>query len=336
MSSPFTLTIDWLAFTLPNTSARETMEVLGGDWTKAEGSFRRYPISWITASSGRRIGKLGTGALRDPREVHVDLSAGIVAPWPHDKVRAVLQWVLNNGGHLTRIDCALDDRASCVPLSTIRHAIEGGQCVTRAEQMQHIASQSIHKRTVSGETIYLGSPYSQTFLRIYDKRLELQAKERAEWQEYGIRWELELKKDRAQLCGQALMALEEANWIEFIVGVLRSYVDFRDTQRDEDEEYRYRAPLLDWWAMLTDGFRKARLVVEKEPQTLEGVKRWVSASLAPMLAVVCVAEPDGQAWLNRQMNAGVDRWKERHRRLLQNRPRNGHKAKPGPNESNGA
>lgn len=336
MSSPFTLTIDWLAFTLPNTSARETMEVLGGDWTKAEGSFRRYPISWITASSGRGIGKLGTGALRDPREVHVDLSAGIVAPWPHDKVRAVLQWVLNNGGHLTRIDCALDDRASCVPLSTIRHAIEGGQCVTRAEQMQHIASQSIHKRTVSGETIYLGSPYSQTFLRIYDKRLELQAKERAEWQEYGIRWELELKKDRAQLCGQALMALEEANWIEFIVGVLRSYVDFRDTQRDEDEEYRYRAPLLDWWAMLTDGFRKARLVVEKEPQTLEGVKRWVSASLAPMLAVVCVAEPDGQAWLNRQMNAGVDRWKERHRRLLQNRPRNGHKAKPGPNESNGA
>lgn len=336
MSSPFTLTIDWLAFTVPHTSAHETMQMLGGDWTKAEGSFRRYPISWITASSGRGIGKLGTGALRDPREVHVDLSAGIVAPWPHDKVRAVLQWVLNNGGHLTRIDCALDDRASCVALSTIRHAIEGGQCVTRAEQMQHIASQSIHKRTVSGETIYLGSPYSQTFLRIYDKRLELQAKERAEWQEYGIRWELELKKDRAQLCGQALMALEEANWIEFIVGVLRSYVDFRDTHRDEDEEYRYRAPLLDWWAMLTDGFRKARLVVEKEPQTLEGVKRWVSTSLAPMLAVVCVAEPDGQAWLNRQMNAGVDRWKDRHRRLLQNRPRNGDKAKPGPNESNGS
>lgn len=248
----------------------------------------------------------------------------------------MLQWVLNNGGHLTRIDCALDDRAACVSLATIRHAIEGGQCVTRADQMQHIASQSIHKQTVSGETIYLGSPYSQTFLRIYDKRLELQSKAREDWQEYGIRWELELKKDRAQLCGQALTALEESDWIEFMVGVLRSYVDFRDTQRDEEEEYRYRAPLLGWWEQLTNGFRKAQLVVDKEPQTLAKIKGWVTKSLAPMLAVVCVAEPDGQAWLNRQINAGVDRWKDRHRRLLQTRPGNEHKAKPGLNESNGS
>ena len=35
MTSPFSLTIDWFAFTLPTASARETMEVLGGDWTKA-------------------------------------------------------------------------------------------------------------------------------------------------------------------------------------------------------------------------------------------------------------------------------------------------------------
>ena len=36
MSSPFTLTIDWLAFTLPSGSARDTMQMLGGDWTKSE------------------------------------------------------------------------------------------------------------------------------------------------------------------------------------------------------------------------------------------------------------------------------------------------------------
>ena len=168
MSSPFTLTIDWLAFTLPSGSARDTMEIVGGDWTKSDIGFRGYPVSWITTSASRGVGKLGTGAHRAPLEVHVDLSAGIVAPWPIGKVRTVLQWILKQDGHLTRLDCALDDRNSCVSLSTIRYAIEAGQCVTRADRMQRISSSSIHNATPSGETLYLGSPQSQTLLRVYD------------------------------------------------------------------------------------------------------------------------------------------------------------------------
>ena len=98
-----------------------------------------------------------------------------------------------------------------MPLTTIRHAIQADQYVTRAERIQRISSGSIDKGTPSGETIYLGSPQSQTLLRVYDKRLESQAKQREDWQDYGIRWELELKKDRAQVCGQVLSYLEEAD-----------------------------------------------------------------------------------------------------------------------------
>lgn len=103
---------------------------------------------------------------------------------------------MKHDGHLTRLDLALDDRNSCVPLSTIKQTIEVGQGVTRAERLQSISSSSIHKATPSGETLYLGSPQSQTMLRIYAKRLESQAKQRVDWKCYGIRWELELKKDR--------------------------------------------------------------------------------------------------------------------------------------------
>ena len=316
MSSPFTLTIDWLAFTLPSGSAQDTMQLVGGESTKSESGFRGYPVSWITASASRGVGKLGTRAPRAPFEVHVDLSAGIVAPWPAGKLRTVLQWIMKQEGHLTRLDCALDDRNSCVPLSTIRQAIEVGQCVTRADRMQRISSSSIHKATPSGETIYLGSPQSQTLLRIYDKRLESQAKQRENWHDYGIRWELELKKDRAQVCGQVLSYLEETDWLEFMVGVLRGYVDFRDTTRDEEDEFRYRTPLLDWWLQLTVGFKKGRLVVEKEAPTLPKVKRWVSRSVAPMLAVICAADPGGQAWLGHVIIAGKRRWNGKHRGLL--------------------
>ena len=105
-----------------------------------------------------------------------------------------------------------------------------------------------------------------------------------------------------------------------IVGVLRGYVDFRDTTRDEEDEFRYRAPLLDWWLLLTDGFQKGRLVVEKEAQTLLKVKRWVSQSVAPMLAVIYAEDPGGQAWLERQILAGKRRWNNTHRGLLKTEP----------------
>ena len=137
---------------------------------------------------------------------------------------------------------------------------------------------------------------------------ESQAKDREDWEDYGIRWELEIKKDRAQACGQVLSYLADTNWLKYMVGVLRGYVDFRDTFRDEEDEFRYRAPLLDWWLQLTEGLKKGRLVIEKEAQTLLKVKRWVRESVAPMLAVICAADPGGHAWLAskswRARNAG--------------------------------
>lgn len=315
MSSPFSLTIDWLSFTLPSVTVMQTMEILEGEWIKDKGGFRGYPQSWMTASSDRGVGKLGTGAERAPCEVHVDLSAGIVSCWPPTKVRTALQWVQKQQGHLTRIDCALDDRAGSVPLTTIKQAIADGQCVTRADHLQIIASSSIHKGTAQGETLYVGSPHSQTLLRIYDKRAELQMKGREDWESYGVRWELQLKQDRAQVCGQVLSYIEESDWLEFIIGVLRSYVDFRDTTRDELDEDRYRSPLLGWWKELTDGFQKGQLVIEKDSHSIPKVKRWVKQSVAPMLAVICAHDPDGQAWLEKQIIDSVRRWKAKHRAL---------------------
>jgi hypothetical protein len=73
--------------------------------------------------------------------------------------------------------------------------------------------------------------------------------------------------------------------------------------------------LLGWWAGLTDGFRKGRLVVEKDEQSLPKVKRWITHSVAPMLAVICAHHPDGQAWLEQQIVNAVRRWKNKHRAL---------------------
>jgi excisionase family DNA binding protein len=73
--------------------------------------------------------------------------------------------------------------------------------------------------------------------------------------------------------------------------------------------------VLEWYALLTEGFQKGRLAQEKQVQTLQNVKRWVSDTLTPMLAVIC-ATPGGEEWLLNEIVRGIARWKDRHRNLL--------------------
>lgn len=77
----FTLTVDYLAFTLPSTSVDGVINRIGGEWSKCSGGYRGYPKSWIwNANSG--IAHLGTGASRNPLEVNVDLSGAL---FPHGR-----------------------------------------------------------------------------------------------------------------------------------------------------------------------------------------------------------------------------------------------------------
>jgi len=327
--SPFTLTIDWLAFTLPDASTEDVFAVVGGEWTKTETGFRGYPLSWILADGGEGVGKMGTGALRRLREVHTDLSGGIVSSWEIEKVRTLLRWIVEQKGHVTRIDCALDDRRALVPLARIKEAVQAGQVVTRAHDLEERGKSSLRSGETKGATLYFGSPTSQTRLRIYDKRLELQHKGRENWPEYGVRWELELKKERAHACAEALGVLEHEMWQEFIVSFLRSYIDFRETTREEDTWERCQAPLVDWWETLTQGFRKGRLTIEQAERTIEEVKAWVVRSVAPTLSALRDAPEAGPVWLDRTIEAGRMRRREKHRRLLRGqKPKQSYVLKP--------
>ena len=93
-----------------------------------------------------------------------------------------------------------------------------------------------------------------------------------------------------------VIGLEEQDWKGFLIGLLRSYVDFRDTTRDAEDEERARAPRLPWYESLTRGFMTARLTIPQEEPEEERVKAWITRSVAPMLAALC-ALPNGQAWV---------------------------------------
>jgi phage replication initiation protein len=310
----FTETIDWLAFTVPQATVDEVRNVLGGEWFQTETGFRGYPTCWLTTNGRQGVGKLGTGAHRNAKEVHVDLSAGIVSTWDEAKIRMVLSWLFGHGGHITRMDVALDDRTASVPVAQVKEAVTAGQAVTRSQKFQVLTGSSMRDGTTRGETLYFGSRESQTMLRVYDKRLELEHKGREDANDYGVRWELELKQDWARACAKALLHLQPDDWREFLVGVLRSYVDFRETTREAEPWEKYRAPLLSWWEALTEGFKKCRLVVEKVRQTIDDLCHWLGQSISAVLAVAYCRR--GESFLRELIYAGSKKWKARHYAML--------------------
>lgn len=72
----FTATLDWFAFTVPQATVNEIGPVVGGEWFETTTGFRGYPTCWLTNPGRHGVGKLGTGASRNAKEVHVDLSGG--------------------------------------------------------------------------------------------------------------------------------------------------------------------------------------------------------------------------------------------------------------------
>jgi hypothetical protein len=118
MDSAFTLSIDWLAVAVLASRPQETMKVLEGEWSKAKGGFRGYPLSLIRSDGLHGVGKLGTNAPRRPNEIHVGLSGGLVSALTLEQIAVLLKWVHERQGHVTGIDCALDDRAATVSVAT--------------------------------------------------------------------------------------------------------------------------------------------------------------------------------------------------------------------------
>jgi phage replication initiation protein len=148
-SGGFTQTIDWLAFTLPKADVDEVIKTIGGDWFQSETGFRGYPVARLMTQGKTGVAKLGTGAPRNPKEVHVDLSAGIVSQWDETKLKTILAWIFAQKGHVTRIDVALDDREATVAVETVRQAVEAGQVVSRSKQFKVIQA-SNHRDRESG------------------------------------------------------------------------------------------------------------------------------------------------------------------------------------------
>lgn len=323
----FSVSIDYLRFTIPSISAESVIKLFKGTFRESRTGKYGYTLAWFLENADRGQLAIYTGKPQAPREVHVDITGGVTSGWTYDFIQSVVRFVRDNKGKVGRLDIAFDDTESEVSVEMVEEAVRKGQAVKRSKQWQKIEKGDNGNQS-TGYTLYLGSRQSDTFLRVYDKAKQHRAEGR-ECPDRWVRWELEIKCQRAEQCGRVLSAIDETQFREFAVGLLRSSVDFRDTSYDAEAWERYRSPLLPWWESLTAGFAKARLAVQKVQKKIEDVKQWASKSLAPMLAVLCASREAGQAWLEQMIVTGPDRWKQKHYDLLASIPKHTYILKGG-------
>lgn len=315
----FTLCVDYFRFTVPTATIDEVTARVSGEWTESEAGFRGYPKMLVAPVANGGLGRIGYANPHRPTEVHVDLTGGFLAGRAYAELRTLAAWVVDEkGGHVGRLDNAFDDRQGLASITDIAQAVKTGQAIMRARQWRQIEGGDVDSHTSTGATFELGSRESQTFIRIYDKALE-QASKGVEVVGPWVRWELELKDERAQVCTLALIALTEEQYRQFLIGVLMSAVDFRDCTHEDDTNARVRAPRLPWWVALTDGFARARLSMDKPVRKIEDVKAWIANSLAPMLALANLHPEAGPEWLQSVIDNGDRRWRSRHVALYRQR-----------------
>jgi len=124
---------------------------------------------------------------------------------------SMLEWVLGEGGRVTRIDLAIDvfdqDIDIVALASTPRIKSAPGSC----------RKWNYFKGHDGGCTAYIGSRKSEKFLRIYDKAAEQGITDR-KW----TRFELEIKGDAAKVVAEQVAALKEGEHALYIKGIMKA------------------------------------------------------------------------------------------------------------------
>lgn len=198
----------------------------------------------------------------------------------------------------TRVDLAFDD----FPFSPdeFKSHVLNGSVRTRAHRRTldyHEDWDKYEELGHPGQTSSLGGRGSSQFFRCYNSR--------------GFdRGELELKGSLAEAAYELLQApIDQAR--ETALSFLRRFIDFVDTSTSTNKKRQWLLPA---WAVWLDGISKAVVDLPPRPvQVLDRVWSWAKKQLAPSLALLQTADPQGFASL---LELGERRWSQKHRLLL--------------------
>lgn len=181
----------------------------------------------------------------------------------------------------TRLDLAIDDiGCNYYSCDDVVKLIENQQLVSKFRGYDNKVPRSIQGGRKLGHTIYLGSSKSEIKLRIYDKRLEQLQKHSEDFGKEWIRWELELKRERANQA--VLLFLECKSLSKICIGVLTNYIRFIT----HDNNNKSRCSNESIWDRFINDLEHMSLYVPSTPKNMEDTKRWIDNCVGASISAV--------------------------------------------------
>lgn len=330
--------VDWLSFTLFEPCTVESVISLLG---YMDADFQLLPKGLNGYRSQLRHSVYPISIQYDGREgmgVHVDISGsaiqdmlnhyykkqsfltpfGMVAynTFSFDSsVMSDLLKSIRSVGHVTRLDLAVDDiGAKYFTLPDLSSVLVSNGFVSKFRNWRELINRQNGNECI-GHTIYLGSRTSSIMLRVYDKQLEqndklLKSGEMPIMYPW-VRWELEIKDERAQQAAELLMNGQSLN--ELTIGVLSNYL--RLIQNDNAR--KDRCSILPKWNLFIDGIMRLALYCPSQPKTLDDTKNWLMKQTASSLASVVIADGGSIDFISRLLDSGKYRLTNHHRDMIQ-------------------
>ncbi len=216
-------------------------------------------------------------------------------------------------GWLTRFDLAVDDHgARFFTVDDVRMFLDRQDVVSKFRTYRDVYEATFSNED-TGHTIYFGSRQSEVMLRVYDK--QLQQNQRAASPEDMIaepwvRWEIELKNDRANIAADFL--IQRKGLGEIIMEILNNYVRFIV----QDDSNRSRCSSHPLWEKFVGMVGKLRLYVESVDKTIEEKKRWLIRQCLPTIAGVIIADGGSFDIITQHFDDAVSRMSSSLRHLV--------------------
>lgn len=146
--------------------------------------------------------------------------------WQH-----FFQRCIDNKGHATRIDIALDDNLEVISLPYMVEKVKRGEYLSRFRSNRLIDSSDMVKKTSEGVTLYFGSRQSLIHFCFYQKNYEIAKREKVPLESIDVknRYEIRVINEKAKM----LVAhfLQDADISRIIRSIISDYITLVDVDR---------------------------------------------------------------------------------------------------------
>lgn len=285
-----TVSFDWMEFTIKTDDWKDVvMGVLDLDpaeFTALESGGRGYKQSQLWSLGNVRVFYEGN----ENMGVHVSMSGdGCRAYFGKKSPSLLILRIKQYHGTFSRVDCAIDDiGAEYFTVQQIIDHTKNNEVISKWRNVSVKQEFGISTLEKTSDIIYFGSMQSNTFLRVYDKRLEQESKGIACLSDW-VRWEVVYRDEKADALIDQLITYN-FDLGAVVVGVLSYYL--RIAVANPLDSNRSRWDTLPLWARFIDGVAALRLAVIKSERTIDTIKDWLTKQVMPSLSAVLEAEGD--------------------------------------------